>query len=299
MHRDRNRRFRLLASIIVLIILSSGACNYSLQNQTTPDMNAVGTAAAQTVAVQMRNFTVTALALTTEIPVPVFSLTPTLADFTLTPTIAANPGPTIVANVDTNCREGPDTGYLRVGLLLANQQSTVRGRNADSSWWYIDHPSETGKYCWVWGGSTHVQGETAGLPVITAAPLPPTVAPTYGGVNVNVEFIAVTPCGDDTGMVNFFAENKGSVELKSMELTVRDIQAAEILFSQVVNSPFMPWINDCVGSINLAPDKVAYFGGIIPPPIPWKHRGRAIIQLCSDYNALGECQGFRIEFDFK
>jgi hypothetical protein len=294
MYSNRKRQLQRILTLFVFIPLL-GACNLPAASDSTPDPDAVGTAAAQTVAVQMQELTATAAAST---PIPLFSLTPTLADLVLTPTITVASGLKIKANADINCREGPDTGYRIIGMLQTNQEANVRGRNADSSWWYIDFPNTPGSSCWVSGSYTTVLGDPAGIPVVTALPLPPTVAPTYGGVNASVEYIVVVPCGNDTGMVTFFAENIGSVELKSMELTIRDIQEATILYSGIVNSPFMPWLNDCAGSTNLLPEKTAYFGGIIQPPIMWKHRGRAIIQLCSDYNAQGECSSFRIEFYF-
>ena len=294
MYSNQKRQLQRILTLFVLIPLLV-ACNPSSSGDSTPDPDAVGTAAAQTVAVQMQELTATAAAST---PIPLFSLTPTLADLVLTPTITVAAGLKIKANTDINCREGPDTGYRIMGMLLTNQEAFVRGRNADSSWWFIDHPTLAGSSCWVSGSYTTVQGDPAGIPVVTALPLPATVAPTYGGVNASVEYIVVVPCGNDTGMVTFFTENIGSVELKSMELTIRDIQDATILYSGVVNSPFMPWLNDCAGSTNLAAEQTAYFGGIIQPPIAWKHRGRAIILLCSDYNAQGECASFRIEFNF-
>lgn len=294
MYSNKKRQLQRIFMLFMFITLL-GACNLTGGSESIPDPAAVGTAAAQTVAVQMQALTATAAAST---PIPLFSLTPTLADLTLTPMITVASGLKIRANADTNCREGPDTAYRILGMLPTNQESIVRGRNADSSWWYIDHPTTPGSNCWVSGTYTTVLGDSAGIPVVTALPIPPTVEPTYGGVNATAEYIVVVPCGNDTGMVTFFAENIGSVELKSMELTVRDIQEATILYTGIVNSPFMPWLNDCAGSTNLAPGNSAYFGGIIQPPIAWKHRGRAIILLCSDYNAQGECASFRIEFNF-
>lgn len=296
MYLNQKRRFQRIFTLLIMTTFL-GSCNLPGANESTPDPAAVGTAAAQTVAVQMQALTETAAAST---PIPLISLTPTLADLVITPTITMPAGLKIRANADTNCREGPDTAYRIIGMLPTNQESTARGRNADSSWWYIDHPTIAGSNCWVSGTYTTVLGDAAGLPVVTAPPVPPTVIATeatYGGVNASVEYVGVVPCGNDTGMVTFFAENIGSVELKSMELTIRDIQEAKILYSGVVNSPFMPWINDCAGSTNLAPGSTAYLGGIIQPPIMWKHRVRGIILLCSDYNAQGECASFRIEFD--
>ncbi len=88
--------------------------------------------------------------------------------------------PIVVASVTTNCRQGPSTGYMVIGFLLAGQSAPAIGRTADNSWWEIQGPGQGGQACWVWGGSTALQGDTSGLAVVAAPPVA-YAAPAYPG----------------------------------------------------------------------------------------------------------------------
>lgn len=79
---------------------------------------------------------------------------------------------TIVGELDTNCRTGPSQVYNVVGYLLEGATSTVQGREPDENWWYIKNPSKSEGNCWVWDGSTDVEGDTDNLPVIEPPPVP-------------------------------------------------------------------------------------------------------------------------------
>jgi len=80
--------------------------------------------------------------------------------------------PTISAEVNTNCRQGPSRAYRVDSYLLEGDTSTVYGRNSANTWWYIENPTKEGKYCWVWGETTTVQGDTSAIPVVEAPPEP-------------------------------------------------------------------------------------------------------------------------------
>ncbi len=88
--------------------------------------------------------------------------------------------PMVIASVTTNCRQGPSTGYMIIGYLLAGQSAPAIGRTADNSWWEIQGPGQGGQACWVWGGSTALQGDTSGLAVVAAPPVA-YAAPAYPG----------------------------------------------------------------------------------------------------------------------
>lgn len=79
-------------------------------------------------------------------------------------------GQTIQAEVNTNCRIGPSTYYLVIGYLMKGATSTVLGRDATRGWWYIQNPTDQTENCWVWAGSTQVQGDTSGIAVVTVQP---------------------------------------------------------------------------------------------------------------------------------
>ncbi len=58
--------------------------------------------------------------------------------------------------------------------------STVVGRDAGWNWWYIVNPNDSSKYCWVWDGSTTVEGDPNTLAVVEA--------PVYADVHTNYPY---------------------------------------------------------------------------------------------------------------
>jgi hypothetical protein len=287
----------LLLWLVILTVASLSACISTKQGDNLENVDAVGTAAAQTVAVQMQAFTETAQSQIIDTPIPPTSL-PVLTEANLPTSTLPSTAASVVATQDTNCREGPGTDYNRVGMLQARQEMPARGRNVDASWWFIDHPSTPGSTCWVWGGSTNLKGDASSLEIVGVAPPPATTAPTLGGANASIEYSHVHPCGTETGMVTFIVQNTGSVEFRSMELTIKLIRGDVTLYYGIVNNPFLAWANDCQGSLTLPPGSTSFFGGIIQNEPPWKQKGRAIGRLCSLPDAQGECEGFQFEFYF-
>ena len=74
----------------------------------------------------------------------------------------------IYADLNTNCRFGPGKTYAISGTFLKGTTSKVHGRDSTKNWWYIVHPSQSGQFCWVWDGSTTIQGDPSGLQVVEA-----------------------------------------------------------------------------------------------------------------------------------
>jgi hypothetical protein len=121
-----------------------------------------------------------ALLQATDTPLPTATLAPTETTPPPTPTVPAPAAtqqpavaafPEILAEANTNCRVGPSTRYYASGYLAEGMISRVHGRDTNKDWWYIEHPSDAGEFCWVWDGSTIVKGDTSGLPVVAAPPL--------------------------------------------------------------------------------------------------------------------------------
>jgi len=117
----------------------------------------------------------------TETPVPTPTSVPTLAPTTLSepptptsiptgaPSMAAAPATIqIYADLNTNCRYGPGKSYAIIGTFLKGATSSVHGRDSSRTWWYIDHPTNTGQFCWVWDGSTTIQGDSSSIQVVEA-----------------------------------------------------------------------------------------------------------------------------------
>jgi hypothetical protein len=122
---------------------------------------------------------------------PTSTLTPTAspeaevpAEDQPTPTDTLTPEstlPTISASVNTNCRYGPDRVFPVLGYLLTDQTSEVHGKDPYGYWWYIENPEKPGEYCWVWGETTQVEGDTSDVPIKEPPPTPsptPTDTPT-------------------------------------------------------------------------------------------------------------------------
>jgi hypothetical protein len=91
-----------------------------------------------------------------------------------TPTIEPTPtlGPAIaIALGNSNCRFGPQNVYHIVGFLLKDQRAPIDGRNAETTWWYIQRQDGPGQ-CWVASYLTDTEGDIASVPIVQAPPTP-------------------------------------------------------------------------------------------------------------------------------
>jgi hypothetical protein len=298
-------RIALTVSILVIAMLS--ACNFpgisGDETESTSEaeveltefaqtVEAEGTLAAQTVVAGVTLTTqanVGADEPTATIPIEV---SPTLP--IVTPLLSSTPEPSptlgqpiIYANVDTNCRMGPSTLYPVVGYLLVGQESIVHGRNSDSTWWYIETPKKPGTYCWAWGGSTRVEGDTRSLPVITPPP-PPTLTPTTGAISIHATFSNVHSCAGSPTAI-FQITNIGSLPIESVSLIIKNLNTNTVVYSQGSNNPFFGGPGGCPpGSSALAPGATGYVGGTIGI-IPAGTNMSVEARLCSGDNLSGSC----------
>ena len=92
----------------------------------------------------------------------------------------------------SNVRKGPGLGYEIVGTLAAGQSATVRGRNADTTWYQIAFATGDNGVGWVSGEVVTVTGSTTGLTVADAPPLP-TSAPVTPAPEVPAATVPVIP----------------------------------------------------------------------------------------------------------
>jgi uncharacterized protein YraI len=138
-----------------------------------------------------------AVFVTVTAPEPTATATQPPATATIAPTaapVATTTQPTVTATAQgaivsvkegndfVNVRKGPATGYDKLGTLDKGQSAPVRGKNADGTWWQITFAAASDGVGWVSGELVTVSGDTAGVPVATAAALPtsapqPTSAP--------------------------------------------------------------------------------------------------------------------------
>ncbi len=83
----------------------------------------------------------------------------------------------VTVETAVNVRMGPGTNYPKTGMLLAGQSATVTGRNADSSWWAIDFPTEPNNVGWV-AADFVTASDVDNVPILEAPVAPaPTLAP--------------------------------------------------------------------------------------------------------------------------
>lgn len=92
-----------------------------------------------------------------------------------TPTRTATPTPEAPAaqlTENTNCRTGPLAIYDLIATFLTGKVLEIRGRNAESEYWYVADPEVPGRECWLWGRYAQVSGDVEALPVFTPRPTP-------------------------------------------------------------------------------------------------------------------------------
>lgn len=119
------------------------------------------------------------------------------------------PPPFVTARGDSNCRSGPGTVYDVTSYLEGGDTSPIDGRNAASTWWWIERVVGSG-HCWVWDESVIVGGDTSLVPVLPDPPTPtpvddvaPTVSVSHSPSSpTDLEPITfVASASDDVGVV--------------------------------------------------------------------------------------------------
>jgi SH3-like domain-containing protein len=198
----------------------------------------------------------------------------------------------ITANLTTNCRQGPSTDYDIVGYLETGQKSEVEGTNESQSWWYIKNLNIPGEYCWVWGETTNVNGDTSGLPVVQ----PPAPPPAKAGFTVSLA--EINKCyGIENGY--FQITNTGATSLKSLTVMVVDLTENDTLYWLPSHStPFLPSVEDCppYGVSELEVGSIAYVATELGFPVPYTHEIRATFKICSEDDLKGSCHQEVLEF---
>lgn len=106
------------------------------------------------------------------------SETPTPSD-TPTPSLTPTPStPIVEVSTATNCRSGPGTAYVSVGVLNVDESAEVVGRTSDPEYAVIENPDAAGD-CWLWLQFATVSASTEHLPLVDTPPTPtPSLTPT-------------------------------------------------------------------------------------------------------------------------
>ena len=309
MNRTRQRTFVLL--ILVMFLVSS--CGLQGPSVATQDVNAIYTAAAQTLQAQLTESAaqqpptqpptdtpipqpptdtpMATEAVPTDTPAPVF--TPTTA-FTLAPSV-----PVAVATTNANCRPGPSADYTPVVVVLrSGDRAEVFGRNSGSSWWYVQIPGRAGQYCWVWGNNVDVEGDTSGVQVVAAPPIPRTATPTLSPAEFEADFDNIHNCGGDIYAI-FELDNEGDVDFESMRLVIDDVDEDEEIFDDDSDAPFMGAANECPpGGDIFRSGRTFYVGGNIEDGEDGND-AEATITLCTEDDLDGACVTEVVEFEIE
>jgi len=314
------RRTRILAVLTITLLLLSSCDLLGGAGPTQPPPDAIFTIAAQTLAAQLTQNapppasptsilpssdtpvaeTPTAVATTApppvETPTLAATLPPTNTPVLFTATSVTPQTPTISAIEDTNCRLGPGPLYSRVGYLLVSQTARVYGRDSNRTWWFIENLNRPGEFCWVWGQTTQVQGDTTSLPVITPPPPPPTLTITVTPqAGFSAAFSRVRNCGGVQTAI-FQVTNNSDSNFESLNLRIEDLDTGLTLFSDTSNAPFMGSEGECPpGGDVLKPNKTMYIGGSIGGAKSG-NEARATIRLCTANGLGGTCIVRTVDF---
>jgi hypothetical protein len=114
---------------------------------TPPAASATNTPEAATSTIEAAAATVT------DTPEPTLTSTPAAIELTV---ISAMP-----------CLTGPAESYGLAGYLKTGESLSAFGRNSDNTYFYIENPRQTGKYCLIWGNYVLINGMSSSLPVVT------------------------------------------------------------------------------------------------------------------------------------
>ncbi len=295
-----------LSMLLILVLLVSACSLPGAPAETQIPVEAIYTAAAQTLQAQLTQSAAQQppteppppptdtpppeAAVPTETPTPFF--TPTLA-FTPTPQV-----PMAVVSVNSNCRKGPSPDYdPPVSVLRTGDRAEIFGRNNNRTWWYVQIPGKPGQFCWVWGNNVNVEGDTSGVQYVEPPPIPitPTFTPSPD-VEFDPSFDNVHNCGGDPHAI-FELDNIGDVDFESMRLEIVDLDADDEIFDKSSNAPFMGSSGECPpGGDTFPKGKTFWVGGNIEDGGSGND-AQATITLCTKDDLKGTCVSEKVDFD--
>jgi hypothetical protein len=207
--------------IPILLMLALAACSLSNGQQSALDNAALGTIVAQNILLTQMSGTLQAArtpALPTATqpePTPTVTLTP---EFYYTATTQAI---LLTLTQNTNCRKGPASYYALVTGLKVGDQVEAYGQDPNNAYFYVKNPNLDQSYCWVWGKSVSVSGDTSGLPMFTPQPTKvPTATPT-AAPSFNLSYNSLTNCHGKY-MLRVFLRNTGGLTWQAIKMVITD-----------------------------------------------------------------------------
>jgi hypothetical protein len=298
---------------VAALLFASLACS-SAPVFSAPDTGAISTSAAQTVIAGLTmNAPQATFSATTEVT-STFTYTPEPPTFTPTETLTPTQTPTatlaftptqlvplISVSVPTNCRNGPGKVYEMVGALLVGEFAEVYGRDPTNNYWYIRNPDSENGFCWVWGKYATLTGPFLLLPLFTPPPTPtPTLTPLPTLTSTpfpafKADYVGLDTC-NGSWWVEIKLKNKGSIPLKSVNISVRDI-ATDVVVVNLADG--FTNLDGCLAKATkdtLGPGDTYLLSAPAFTYDPTGHELRVTLTLCSDTGQKGSCATNKIDF---
>ncbi len=163
-----SRRAVLVSALILIGVTGINGCNVptAVQGPQLSNEEIASTAVARVLAAQTAAAPqAAAVPAAEELAAPAATAVPTDCP------------PHVIAKTNANVRSGDSTDYGVVGALPTGATAPVAGRNADSTWWYIQFAGGFGGYAWIAGSVVDTACIPAAVQVVYAPPLP-TAPPT-------------------------------------------------------------------------------------------------------------------------
>ena len=177
------------AYLLGLTLLLSSCTALAVQPKEPLPTEDIALSVEQTVeahlAIQAASQTAESRLTPSSTPAPENTLTPTLSPTALPPMVEANDA--------TNCRNGPGTSYIFIGVLNEGEKAEVVERSEDEDYVVIENPDGPG-ICWIWLEFAELSGSIDQLPIadIPATPTP-SLTPTPSVIWADNWFIWVGP----------------------------------------------------------------------------------------------------------
>jgi uncharacterized protein YraI len=284
------QRSNLLYPLVIVLILSSLAC--MLPGLSIANPNAISTAAAQTVIVQLTVYAPSPIFVGTFTPGPTLTPWPTLTA-TATPLPIVFPTftpsyPFVSVSIPANCRSGPGTVYAIVGYFMVGETAQVYGRGASGLYWYIRNPDNSSSFCWISGKYAALSGNLSTIPIYTAWPTPTSLP------NISIDFVGLDSC--QNWWTEFKLTNNTSNIYKSVSITVFDSVTGKSVLK--TTDGFLNQ-NGClvvVPQTNFLPGSSLVVSAQPFGYDPSGNKLRATIKLCTKKGLSGSCISSSIVF---
>lgn len=148
--------------LLAISMLALSACSSTPQSTTNPANFQQGQISGTPMTAPQGLSQATSAVIATAGPTETSASTST-PDPTLTPT-SVSVNLTVISAI--TCVSGPGESYGFAGYLKTGAVLTAQGRNEKDDYFYIQNPSKTDGYCWVWNNYVLINGVSSDLPVV-------------------------------------------------------------------------------------------------------------------------------------